>query len=342
MNHVTIKDIARLLNISVSTVSRALNDKYDVKKATRDLVVETAKSMGFIPNPNAQRLISRKSNTIGVIVPEFINSYFPEVIKGIQKVLFEKNYQVIIMSSDEKVEMEKENLLTMKKSMVDGLIISLTCETTHTDQIRAMIEQGLPVVLFNRISNDDLPAPKVVFNDYRWAYAVTEHLIKNGASNIIHLSGPQHLTFAINRINGFKDAMLANGMIINKSSIIETGLLVQDGFKIIQCLINNKTLPDAIFAVNDPTAIGAIKCLKANGFKVPDDVAIAGFTECTFAELLDPPLTSVLQPACEIGKKAAELLLDLLAGNKAATGEVFSFEGKLNMRASSVKMMANL
>lgn len=339
MNHITIKDIAKILNVSVSTVSRALNDKYDVKKETREIILAKAKELGFSPNPIAQKLISRKSKTIGVVVPEFINSFFPEVISGIQNILFEKNYQVVIMSSDEKVEREKENLLTLKKSMVDGLIISLTCETTHIDALRNVIEEGMPVVLFNRISNNELPAPKVVFNDYKWAYLATEHLIETGKKNIFHLCGPRHLSFAANRIKGFTDAMLHHQLPVNNGAVIETGLLLNDGYSATEMLIKNNTMPEAIFAVNDPTAIGAIRCLLQNGYKVPEDVAVVGFTECPFADLITPSLTSVLQPAREMGEMTASIMLELLSGKPQKPGHTYILEGKLNIRKSSAKQL---
>ena len=339
MRHVTIKDIAKELNVSVSTVSRALNDKYDIRKETRDLIMDTARKMGFKPNPIAQKLISRRSYNIGVIVPEFINSFFPEVIMGIQDVLIREKYQVIIMSSNENSETEKENLITMENAMVDGVIISLTCETKNTDHLGNLINAGFPIVMFNRIS-DDLNVPKVVFNDYKWAFFATEHLIEGGCRNIIHLSGPQGLSFAKNRIKGFSDAIKKHHLPFRRESIIETGLFIEDGFRIMQKLIDNKNLPDAIFAVNDPTAIGAIKALKKNGIRVPDDVAVVGFSECSFADLIDPPLTSVVQPTFEMGKKVAGLMLQQINNKAALDNQTYTLSGKLNVRASSLKNIA--
>jgi len=336
MRHVTIKDIAKALNVSISTISRAFNDKYDVRKETRELIMETAKKMGYKPNPIAQKLISRRSFNIGVIVPEFINSFFPEVIMGIQKVLIKQNYQVIIMSSNENSETEKENLMTMENAMVDGIIISLTCETKNIGYLRNMADTGFPIVMFNRIS-EDLNVPKVVFDDYKWSFFATEHLIENGCRNIIHLSGPQSLSFAKNRIRGFSDALRKHQLPYTRESVIETGLFVKDGTRCMQKLIDSKNLPDAIFAVNDPTAIGAIKALRENGFKVPDDVAVAGFSECSFASLIDPPLTSVIQPTYEMGEKVAELILQQIDGTTPADNQPYILSGKLNIRASSIK-----
>jgi LacI family transcriptional regulator len=264
MRHVTIKDVAKALNVSVSTISRAFNDKYDIRKETRELILETARAMGYKPNPIAQKLISRRSFTIGVIVPEFVNSFFPEVIMGIQRVLIQQNYQVIIMSSIENSETEKENLITLEKAMVDGIIISLTRESKNIGYLSDMLAAGFPMVMFNRIS-EELNVPKVVFNDYKWAFFATEHLIENGCRKIVHFSGPQNLSFARNRIKGFTDAMKKHHLPITKENVLETGLFVEDGMLIMQKLIDSGNIPDAVFAVNDPTAIGAIKALKKNG-----------------------------------------------------------------------------
>jgi LacI family transcriptional regulator len=336
MRHVTIKDIAKALNVSISTISRAFNDKYDIRKETRDMILETAKKMGYKPNPIAQKLISRRSFTIGVIVPEFVNSFFPEVIMGIQSVLIQQNYQVIIMSSNEHTETEKENLMTMEKAMVDGVIISLTRESRNIDYLRDMVDAGFPIVMFNRIS-EELNVPKVVFNDYKWAFFATEHLIENGCRKIVHFSGPQNLSFARNRIKGFTDAMKKHHLPITKENVLETGLFVEDGMFSMQKLVDSGNIPDAVFAVNDPTAIGAIKVLKKNELRVPGDVAVAGFSECSFAELIDPPLTSVVQPTFEMGRKVAELIIQKIEDKLPDGDQTYMLSGKLNIRASSLK-----
>lgn len=336
MRHVTIKDLAKELNVSISTISRAFNDKYDIRKETRELVIETAKKMGYKPNPIAQKLISRRSFNIGVIVPEFINSFFPEVIMGIQKILIQQNYQVIIMSSNENSETERENLMTMENTMVDGIIISLTCETKNIEYLKNMVDAGFPIVMFNRIS-EELNVPKVVFDDYKWAFFATEHLIESGCMNIVHLSGPQSLSFSKNRIKGFSDAIKKHHLPYSKGSVIETGLFVEDGIRCMQKLIDSQNVPDALFAVNDPTAIGAIKALKRNGYKVPEDVAVVGFSECSFADLIDPPLTSVIQPTYKMGEKVAELIIKQIEGKTTIDSQTYILSGKLNIRTSSIK-----
>lgn len=337
MYHVTIKDIARKLNVAVSTVSRAFNDKYDIKKNTRDLILKTAEEMGYRPNPIAKKLIQRRTYNVGVIVPEFINSFFPEVISGIQKVLVEKKYQVLIMSSNECAETERENLITMENNMVDGLIISLSSETKNSDYLLKMMKEGFPIVMFNRV-NEEIPIPKVIFDDYKWAFFATEHLIKQGCKNIYHFRGPLYLSFAKSRMKGFRDAMNKHKIPFSNSQIIETGLLIEDGERIMEDLIKKGTVPEAIFAVNDPTAIGAMKALKRYQYKIPNEVAVVGFTECALASLIEPALTTIVQPTFEMGRQVAALLLKSIENDGHIEAETIVLSGKINIRESSLKI----
>lgn len=337
MKHVTIKDVAKKLNCSVSTISRAFNDKYDIRKETRDHILETAKEMGYSPNPIAKSLLKQCSNQIGVVIPEFINAFFPEVIIGIQEVLIKKGYQVLIMQSNESHITELENVKTLENNMVDGMIISLSLGTKNVDYYKDLINRGFPLVLFNRVSNE-LETSKVLFDDYKWAFFATEHLIYQGYVKIVHFSGPSGLVISQNRKNGFFDALRKHKMPFDESSIIETGFMISDGEREMEKLINKNIIPEAIFAVNDPTAIGAMKTLKKHGYKVPHDVALVGFTETKLAELIDPPLTSVAQPTHEIGKTAAHLLLEQIESKGIFVPQTVILNGRLNVRESSMKL----
>jgi LacI family transcriptional regulator len=337
MKHVTIKDVAKKLDCSVSTISRAFNDKYDIRKETRDRILATAKEMGYSPNPIAKSLLKQCSNQIGVIVPEFINAFFSEVLIGIQEVFIKKGYQVLIMQSGESHITELENVKTMENNMVDGLILSLSLETKNVDYYRSLIDQGFPLVLFNRVSNE-IETSKVVIDDYKWAFFATEHLIYQGYKKIFHFSGPSGLMFTQNRKNGFIDAHRKHQLPFDDDAIIETGLMISDGELVMEKLIKTGNLPDAIFAVNDPTAIGAMKTLKKHGYKIPGDVALVGFTESKLAELIDPPLTSVAQPTHEIGKTTARLLLEQIESKGIFVPQTVVLNGRLNVRESSMKL----
>lgn len=338
MKHITIKDVAKRLNCSVSTVSRAFNDKYDIKKEKRDLVLSTAKEMGYFPNPIAKSLLKQCTNQIGIIVPEFINSFFPEVIMGIQDIFFKKGYQVLITQSSESFANELENIKAMENNMVDGMIISLSHDSKNIDYLKGLIEKGFPLVLFNRVAKE-LETSKVIIDDYKWAFFATEHLIYQGFKNIYHFSGPSGMMITENRKNGFIDAHKKHKRKINKSNIIETGLMVSDGELAMEKIIQSNDIPDAIFAVNDPTAMGAMKVLKKHGYKIPNDVALVGFTETKLAELIDPPLTSVAQPTFEIGQTAARLLLDQIECKGIFVPQTVVLNSRLNIRESSMKLV---
>ena len=335
MKHVTIKDVAEKLNVSVSAVSKAFNDRDDIKIGTKELILKVGKEMGYHPNPIAKKLSQQKTYNIGVVVPEFVNAFFPEVIIGIQEILIKKGYQVLIMQSNESYETELKNVKTLEENMVDGLIISLSYETKNIDYYKSLIQQGYPIVFFNRYNNE-LPASKVIFDDFKWAFFATEHLIKQGCKKIFHLSAYKHLLLAKNRIRGYKKAMSKYKIEIEPDWIVETGLLVEEGDRIMQKLIDNDNLPEGITCANDMTALGAMRAIKRNGLKIPNDISIVGFTETPFVELIDPPLTSVIQPTYEMGEIAAKLLLKQIE-NDNLTPETVILNGILNIRASSLK-----
>jgi DNA-binding LacI/PurR family transcriptional regulator len=337
MKHITIKDVARQLNVSVSTISRAFNDKYDIKKETKERILKVATAMGYHPNPIAKKLIQQKSYTVGIVVPEFINAFFPEVIIGIQEILIEKNYQVLIMQSNECYETELKNVKTLEDNMVDGLIISLSRETKNLEYYQGLIRQGYPIVFFNRTS-DVLAASKVVFDDFKWSFFATEHLIKQGYKKIFHFAAYRHLSLAQNRMNGYKKAMNKYHLEVDPQWIIETGLYVAEGEKIMQQLIDKSELPEAIFCVNDMTALGVMRAIRQNGLRIPEDIALVGFTETPFCPLVDPPLTSVHQPTYEIGQTAARLLLKQMENESYLVPETVVLNGTLNIRESSKKI----
>lgn len=335
MKHVTIKDVAKKLNVSISSVSRAFNDKYDIKKETKELILKTAKAMGYYPNPIAKKLSQKKSFNIGVVVPEFINEYYSEIIIAIQGLLIKKGYQVLIMQSDENPEQELINVNTLMMNMVDGLIIAPTLEEENMDFYLNKYNGGYPIVFLGRVS-ENLNASKVLFNNKKWSFFATEHLINQGYQKIYHLSGYKRSNVSNDRIRGFKRAVEKHKIPPQHTKVIETGFFAKEGVKAIDNLVLNNDLPDAFFCENDLVALGAIKRLNVHGIKVPDDVAIVGFTETRMAKFMMPKLSSVKQPTYKIGKKAAELLLKRLKNENAPT-ETVILNGKLNIRASSIK-----
>ena len=334
MKHVTIKDVAKALNCSISTVSRAHNDKYDIRKETREKILEVAREMGYSPNPIARKLTQKQSFNIGIVVPEFVNSFFPKAIIGMQKVFAEKGYQVLIMQSNEVYENELQNLNTLVDNFVDGIVISLTSETQNIDFINKLIERNYPIVLFNRVSKS-LAVSKVVFDDYKMSFFATEHLIEQGKTNLIHLSGPDYLSLSENRKKGFMDACRKHNIPVSENNIYKTSFLLCDGEKIVKKFHKNNNMPDGFVCVNDPTAMGVIKRLKKYGYSIPKDVAVIGFSETPSATLIEPKLSSVKQPLEEMGGKVAELLLEQIESKMAILPKTVVMSGELVYRASS-------
>ena len=334
MKHVTIKDIANKLNVSISSVSRAFNDKYDIKKETKELILRTAEEMGYYPNPIAKKLSQKNTLNIGVVVPEFINEFYSEVIIAIQEILIPKGYQILIMQSDESADQERKNVETLIHNMVDGLIIAPIVEKLNMEYYLKQHHNGTPMVFINRVE-ESFPVSKVLFDNKKWSFFATEHLIRQQYKKIYHLSGYKSLCISNDRINGFERAMNKHKIPKENFKIIETGLLAKEGMEVINDLIYKHDIPDAFFCANDLVAMGVIKKLNNNGFRVPEDVAIVGFTETRMAELMTPQLSSIKQPSSEIGKKVAELLLKQIE-NDSFQHETIIMDGELNIRESSL------
>jgi DNA-binding LacI/PurR family transcriptional regulator len=336
VKHVTIKDVAKKLNVSVSSVSKAFNGRHDIKSETKELILKVGREMGYHPNPIAKKLQQKQTFNIGVVVPEFVNAFFPEVIIGIQDILTEKGYQALIVQSNECFETELKNVQSLEQDMVDGLIISLSRETKNLEYYQSLLRQNYPIVFFNRY-NEALPASKVIFDDFKWAFFVTEHLIKQGCKKIYHLSAYQHLLLARDRIKGFKKALQKHKIECSDEWVIEAGLFVEEGEQIMTDLIQNNDIPEAIVCANDKIAFGAMRVIKKAGLKIPDDIAVTGFSETPFVEIVDPPLTSVAQPTYEMGEIAAKLMLRKIE-NENMTPETVILNGSLNIRKSSIKI----
>lgn len=333
MKNLTIKEFSKLINVSISTISRAFNDKYDIHPDTKKMILEKAQELGYSPNPIAQRLIQHQSKMIGVVVPEFVNAFFPKVIMGIQSVMEEAGYQVLIMSSNESAQKELENVKTLERNLIDGLIISLTKETRDISYFKSLQAKHVPIVQFNRV-NQKLETPKIIFDDYTWAFHATEHLIQEGYKNIYHFSGPQNLILSHSRCKGYKEAMAKYGLPF-QDKIVEAGIFMEDGMRMAEQLIAANTLPDAVFCFNDPVAIGAMELFKEKGYRIPDDIAFVGFTESRIAMHMTPALTSVEQPSTLIGETAATTLLKMIETKTVTDDRTIVLNGILNPRASS-------
>lgn len=316
-SNVTLKQIAEALGISAMTVSRVINNKKNVDEETRKKVLEKARSMGYTPNFLAKSLVSNKSYTIGVVVPEISHSFFPEVIRGIEEVTYQENYQLILTHSAEDTEREKAALETLRSKRVDGIMISCSQFTKDLSYFEELRSSGLPVVFFDRCL-DGAGFSCVGVDDKDAANKITQHLIDHGYKKIAHLKGPQGLSIGKKRLQGYREAMKEHQLEIADEWILESGLQEKSGYEAMKKLLDLPEVmrPRAVFAVNDPAAFGAIEAIRERGLTIPDDIAIVGFSDDIRAELLPVPLTTVSQPAYEVGKKAAETLLSIINGDK--------------------------
>ena len=307
---ITIHDIAREINVTASTVSRALNGHSAISSSTKEAVHKIAKKLHYHPNRIASSLRLGKSKIIGVIIPSAEINFFGSVVHGIEKVASENDYNVLIYQSNELQAIEKKGVTTFLRSRVDGVIASLAKETTTLDHFKEIKHRGVPLVLFDRV-NDDLSVPSVVVDDFKGAFNATQHLIDQGCNRIVHLAGPQHVSIFKQRLNGYKAALKKNGLPISEDCILIGKLTVESGYKCMMQLLGEGITLDGVFAVEDFTALGAMQAMKEAGKKMPDEIALIGFANEAFGEYITPSLSTVDQQTIKMGEKAAQLFFDL-------------------------------
>ncbi|MFC6193459.1 LacI family DNA-binding transcriptional regulator [Dyadobacter subterraneus] len=307
----TIIDIARSTGVSNSTVSRALHGHADISPETRNAVLEMAALLDYQPNQLAYNLVKSRTNTIGMIVPEFTNSFFPNIIIGAHELLTEAGYNLTIMQSNESYPIEVSNTKAMLANRIDGLLISLTQETNNYDHLKVFEKRGIPLVLFNRVC-DYVSAPKVVVNDFEGSFLAVEHLILNGYERIAHLGGPLNLLVSRERLRGYRAAMEKYGKSIEENMVIQ-GMFSQQKARIYgKYLLDLENRPDAIFAVNDSSAIEIMLMALEKGIRIPDELGVVGFSDNPESAYIGPGLTTIRQPTNAIGKTSAQWVLQLI------------------------------
>ncbi|MFP8489668.1 LacI family DNA-binding transcriptional regulator [Gracilimonas sp. Q87] len=290
--------------------------------------------MGYTPNYLAKSLVSNKSFTIGVVVPEISHSFFPEVIRGIEEVTYQKNYQLILTHSAEDTEREKAAIETLRSKRVDGIMISCSQYTKDLSYFEELRSSGMPVVFFDRCIVD-LGFSCVGVDDKAAAKKITQHLIDHGYTKIAHLKGAQGLSIGRRRLQGFKEAMEENKLEVLDEWVVESGLQEEGGYEAMNKILDlpEGNRPRAVFAINDPAAFGAIEAIKEKGLIIPEDIAIVGFSDDIRAKLLPVPLTTVHQPAYEVGKEAAKKLLSII-DNENESNETIEVLTQLKIRSS--------
>ncbi len=306
----TINDIARELKINPSTVSRALQGHDTISTSTKEAVHQIAKKLNYRPNKIASSLRLGRSKIVGVIIPSAEINFFGSVVHGIEKVANENDYNVLIYQSNELESYEKKGVETFLRSRVDGVLASISKETTSLDHFTEIKRRGVPLVLFDRV-HDGLSVPSVVIDDFKGAYNATQHLIDQGCRKIVHIAGPQHVFIFNQRLKGYKKALRANGFTLEEDWIVHGQLTIESGFNCMKQLLGNGKDPDGVFAVEDFTALGAMQALKEAGKKMPEEVAIIGFANEAFGEYITPSLSTVDQQTIKMGEYAAKLFFDL-------------------------------
>ena len=311
METVTIKDRAKALNLSTSTVSRALRDSYEINPETKKLVLDYANKVNYRPNPIALSLKGSKSKAIGVIVPEIANDYFSQAINGIESVAYKRDYHVVIFQSLESYERELANIEHLVARKVDGLLISLSCQTDDVSHLKELHEKKFPIVMFDRVS-DDIETFKVVADNHDGAFRATEHLINSGRKQIAHITSLPFLSITQERLAGYRTALEKYDIPYQKELVKYCGFGASEVNKTVGELLAQKIKPDAIMTASDRLALGCFAYLKKKNIRIPEDISMIGFTNLKVSDLLDPPLSSIFQPAFEIGQSAAGLLLDMI------------------------------
>ncbi|MDX1940848.1 MAG: LacI family DNA-binding transcriptional regulator [Saprospiraceae bacterium] len=316
MHTVTIKDIAKALNLSTSTVSRALRDSYEINPETKQLVLEYAEKMNYRPNPIALSLRENKSWAIGVIVPEIANHFFSQAINGIEETAYKRGYHVMIFQSNESYEREVANVGHIVARRVDGLLISISNQTSDVNHLKELHEQGLPIVLFDRVS-DEIHTHKVVTDNFKGAFQATEHLILSGRRRIAHLTSSSFLYIAKERLAGYRAALEKHDIPFDERLIYFSKAFDSEYVRnSVEELLMLNPKPDAFFTASDRLALGCLEALHELNVKIPREIALIGFTNLRAAHLLSPALSTVCQPAFDMGKTAAGLLLDLIESKK--------------------------
>lgn len=334
---VTIKDLAQELNVSTSTVSRALQDHPALKLETRERVKALAKKWNYQPNTLALDLLRQSSKIIAVIVPEITSHFFSSTIIGIQDVMVSTEFNIMIFISNESYEEEARIIEKLSKIQLAGVLVAPSSETKNFDHFRSLQGNGIPLVIFDR-DCEGLEAHKVLVDDYRGAFEAVDYLIKTGCKRIAHITGFSHLSTNSNRLRGYIDGLKKNGLPVIKEMIIQTeGFNHEDGIVPVETLLKSNNVPDAIFAVNDRLAVSAMRTAKKLDFKIPDDISIIGFDDEPHSSYFTPPLSSVWQPVYSMGMLSVRILLqEIKEESTRFRNEIFKTE--LVIRGTSRKI----
>ena len=315
MKKVTILDIAKELNVTFSTVARALNDHPAISAATKKAVRETAERLNYRQNKIASSLRSGRTNVIGVIVPSLRVTFFSSVVSGIEQVMNTNGYNILLYQSNESSKQEAKGIETFLQSRVDGIIASITTETTDFESYTEIIKRKTPLLFFDR-AIEQLNVPSVTIDDYKGGFIATEHLIKQGYKRILHITTDRDMPIFRDRLKGYTDALKHYNLPVNEDLIIKGNFSLEFGKTIIKQVISEKLKFDAVFALEDFTAMGVLQQLRELKIRIPEDIGVIGFANESFGSLVSPQLSTIDQQTVLMGKEVARLFLKLKKAEK--------------------------
>ena len=332
----TLNDVGRAVGVAASTVSRAINGHSDISPTTRQAILEAARQLSYQPNLLAQSLKNQATYTIGVVIPDIERPFFATVVSGIQQVATEAGYRVMICQSKESYATEVSNVQALVASQVDGLLICHSRETKNFDHVHARACRGIPVVHFDRVS-DEVDSAKVILDDWNGAYNVTEHLIQQGAQRIAILAGPESLLISRNRLAGYQHALKSYHQPLRPEYETHIEFRTEETEAALAAWLALPEPPDAIFAINYINAFDLLVALKRRGLRVPQDIAVVGFGDESMAAMIEPGLTTVDLHPYRIGQQAARLFLEQMQQKDLFQPRTFVIAGDLIVRQSSLK-----
>ncbi len=331
--HLSLKDLAVELGVSISTVSRALKNHPDISPELTRKIQSVAREKNYTPNPLAMGLLRQQTKMIGVIVPDIVTHFYSSIISGIEEVAKERGYYIVITSSNESVKKETESVENLLKTRVEGFIVCLSQETQTFDHFERLIANEIPLVFFDRVA-ESLLAPAVIVDGVEAAKMVTRHFYKNGRRRIAYISGPEHLNISKNRKEGYLTGLKECGLEFRPELMVTCNISSREATLATQKLLKTAEIPDAIFGINDTVVFAAMKEIKKHGLKIPDDIALAGFTDEFHSTVVDPTLTSVTHPTRQMGQEAARLFFKCIENGAGFTEQVI-LQTELVVRESS-------
>lgn len=336
---VTITDLAEELNLSASTISRALSNHQGISEATKRMVNEKAEKLGFTPNSIASSFRSKKTKSLGVIVPRIDIDFHSRVISGIEEFAYKTGYHVTIFQSQDSYKREKEILKIVQTKMVAGIIMCLAMETKNYDHVKKLMNSKIPLVFYDR-TPDNFETNKVMINDFESAYIATEHLIQIGCKRLAHIAGNQSTGIFRARLAGFKAALLAHKLPIHAELIKETvHLRYEEGLKCANEFILLPDIPDGVFCANDYTAASVVQVLNKHKISIPEQVAVIGFSDYPISKIIEPNLTTINDRAFQMGEAAAKLLIGQIEDDNSdiIDYQIITLKTELVIRESTQK-----